>query len=235
MDTQTKRTLYNLVVLVGSLRPGQHITRAEIIDRLRRRVPVDHLPSEAELRHAYRHLILNGAIHNAEQVLTYRQAARLAGTTPAAIRQAAYRRDLVSLSVFRAGREWSGVTLRSLAEWRKWSQERFQEAADAVKDFEGMDSIFSRSDPQRVRICVRRLQSAAPHRWERWHVLRPSDTPAALAREECPKVRGDVMLDLPDAETDLPLSSDWVCEVWSGEGELLARCAAPGTVESSTP
>ncbi len=226
MDTQTKRTLYNLVVLVGSLRPDQDITRAEIIDRLRRRVPVDHLPSEAELRHAYRHLVLNAGIDNAQQVLTYRQAARLADTTAAAIRQAAYRKDLVSLSVFRAGREWSGVTLRSLADWRKWSLERFQEAAAAVRDFEGLDSVFSRSDPQRVRICARRLQSAAPPLWERWHVLQPTDTPAALARAGCPKVRGDVTLDLPDDEAHLPLSSDWVCEVWSGDGELLARSAA---------
>ena len=226
MDTQTQRVLYNLVVLVGSLRPDQHITRTDIIDRLRRRVPVDHLPSEPELRHAYRHLILNAGVANGEQVVTYRQAARLADTTPAAIRQAAFRKDLVNLSVFRAGREWSGVTLRSLADWRKWSPERFQEAADAVRDFEGLDSIFSRSDPKRVRICVRRLTSAASLVSDRWHVLESTDTPAALARAGCPQVRGDVMLNLPDDEVDLPLSSDWVCEVWSGDGDLLARSAA---------
>ena len=83
MDTQTKRAIYNLVILVESLKPEQTVTRQELIDRLRRRIPTDNLPSEAELRHAYRHLILNAGIKNAEQVVTYRQAAKLADTTVA--------------------------------------------------------------------------------------------------------------------------------------------------------
>ena len=61
------------------------------------------------------------------------EAAALANTTVAAIRQAAYRQDLTRLTVYRHGREWSGVTLRSLADWRKWSHERFEEAAASVK------------------------------------------------------------------------------------------------------
>lgn len=231
MDTQTKRAIYNLVILVESLKSEQTITRQELIDRLRRRVPADNLPSEAELRHAYRHLILNAGIKNAQQVVTYRQAAKLADTTVAAIRQAVYRKNLTRLTVYRHGREWSGVTLRSLAAWRNWSLERFEAAARAVKEYEGVDSIFPRSEPLRVRVCVRRVQSASPQ-WERWHVLRPSDTPAALAQAECPQVRGDVVLDIPADENDLPLSSDWVCEVWSEAGELLARYA---TAEDSEP
>ena len=139
MDTQTKRVLYNLVVLVESLKPEHQITRNELIERLRRQVPIDNLPSEAVLRHACRHLILNAGIKNAEQVLTYRQAAELAETTVAAIRQAAYRKDLIRLTVFRSGREWSGVTLRSLADWRKWPPERFEAAAAGVQGFEGLD------------------------------------------------------------------------------------------------
>ena len=139
MDTQTKRVLYNLVSLVEALTPDQRITRQKLVARLRRPVPADNLPSEPVLRHAYRHLILNAGIPNAEQVVTHREAAALAETTVAAIRQAAYRKDLIRLTVFRAGREWSGVTLRSLADWRKWSQERFAAAAAAVKDFEGVE------------------------------------------------------------------------------------------------
>ena len=231
MDTQTKRVIYNLVILVESLRPSQTIARQELIDRLRRRIPADNLPSEAELRHALRHLILNAGIKNAEQVVTYRQAAKLAETTVAAIRQAVYRKNLTRLTVYRHGREWSGVTLRSLAVWRNWSLERFEAAAITVREFEGVDSIFSRSEPQRVRICVRHGQSTSP-RWERWHVLRPHDTTAALAQAECPQVRGDVVLDIPSAETDLSLSSDWVCEVWSESGELLASCTAAEDAET---
>ncbi|MYA41183.1 MAG: hypothetical protein F4Z31_05470 [Gemmatimonadetes bacterium] len=133
MDTQTKRVLYNIVALVESLKTGESISREEMIERLRRRVPADDLPSEPVLRHAFRHFILNAGIRNAEQVVTYRQAARLAGTTVAAIRQAAYRKALIRLTVYRDGREWSGVTLRSLAVWRKWSSERFQAVAASVK------------------------------------------------------------------------------------------------------
>lgn len=133
MDTQTKRVLYNLVVLVQSLRREQNITREQMIDRLRRRVPADDLPSEAQLRHAYRHLILNAGIKNADQVVTHREAAALANTTVSAIRQAAYRKDLTRLTVYRHGREWSGVTLRSLAAWRKWPRERFETAAASVR------------------------------------------------------------------------------------------------------
>ena len=144
-----------------------------------------------------------------------------------------YRKNLIGLTVYLRGREWSGVTLRSLAAWRNWSLERFEAAARAVRQFQGVDSVFSRSEPQRVRICVRRVQSASPQ-WERWHVLRPSDPPAALAKAECPQVRGDVVLDVPAAENDLPLSSDWVCEVWSETGELLASCAAAGDAEPLT-
>ena len=72
-------------------------------------------------------------------MVTYRQAAELAETTVAAIRQAAYRKDLIRLTVYRNGREWSGVTLRSLADWRKWSHERFEAAAARVRGFEGLN------------------------------------------------------------------------------------------------
>ena len=62
--------------------------------------------------------------------------------------------------------------------------------------------MFSRSEAQRVRICVRRLQSALPPLWERW-ARAPADRHPGLvrarARSQCPKVRGDVVLDLPAA------------------------------------
>ncbi|MDE2804047.1 MAG: hypothetical protein OXN18_02765 [Gemmatimonadota bacterium] len=135
MNNQTKRLFYNVVTLIESLEPDERITRKALIEHLRRRVPVDIVPSEPVLRHAYRHLVLNSGIKNAGQAVTYRQAAALAKTTVSAIRQAAYRGDVIKLTVYRYGREWSGVTLRSLAEWRGWSQERFKAAARRVEGF----------------------------------------------------------------------------------------------------
>ena len=65
MDTQTKRVLCNVVAVVESLKACQSITREEMIDRLRRRVPADDLPSEPVLGHAFRHLVLNAGIRHA--------------------------------------------------------------------------------------------------------------------------------------------------------------------------
>ncbi len=137
MSSETKRILYNLIVLIESLGPEHSITRKEAVERLRRPVPIEDLPSEAVIRHACRFLILSAGVKNAEQVITYRQAAELADVTEDAIQQAVYRKDVISLTVHRDRHEWSGVTLRSLAEWRKWSHERFVEAANRAREFEG--------------------------------------------------------------------------------------------------
>ena len=63
-------------------------------------------------------------------------AAKLAGTTVEAVRQAAYRGDLVKLTVLWNGRQRTGVTLASLAAWRRWPHTRFEEAGREVRDLE---------------------------------------------------------------------------------------------------
>ncbi|MDE0335626.1 MAG: hypothetical protein OXI64_11750 [Defluviicoccus sp.] len=132
MDKLTKRALWNAVSVVEKLEPGQSISREDLVDALRRPLP-DITPGDAVIHHAYRHHILRAGVRNAEDVVTYEQAAALAGTTVEAIRQAAYRGRLVKLGVYRHGREWSGVTLRSIAEWRRWTDAEFKAAAAKVK------------------------------------------------------------------------------------------------------
>ena len=132
MDKLTRRALWNAVSVVESLKDGESITREALVDALRRPLP-DITPSEAEIRHAYRHYIIRAGVQNADDVVTYAQAAEFAGTTVEAIRQAAYRGRLAKLGVYRYGREWSGVTLRSLAEWRGWSAAQLKAAARQIE------------------------------------------------------------------------------------------------------
>ena len=132
MDDLTRRALWNAASLAAGLEPDQSIDRTAVIDALRRPLP-DVFPSDAEIFHAYRYYILRGGIPNAEAVVTYGQAAELAETTVEAVRQAAYRGQLVKLGTYFNGRERSGVTLRSLAEWRQWTLAEFNAAARRVE------------------------------------------------------------------------------------------------------
>ena len=128
MNTDTKQVLHNLVALVESLEPEQTITREDLINRLRRPVPIDDPPSEAVLHHACRHRILNAGIKIAEIILTYPEAAELAQASVKDIREAVYRKDLIHLTGRRDERDFSGVTLTSLVRWRNWSLEEIEEA-----------------------------------------------------------------------------------------------------------
>ncbi len=133
MDKQTKRALWNAAQAIASLRPNESVTREELIESLRRPLP-EATPSEAVIRHAYRHYVIFGGIRNAEEVVPYGLAAILAGSTIEAVRQAAYRGDLVKLTVFWHGKTRTGVTLASLRDWRRWSHERFLAASRQVAE-----------------------------------------------------------------------------------------------------
>ena len=133
MDRRTKRALWNAAQTIASLKRGESITREELIERLRRPLP-ESTPSEAVVRNGYRHYVICGGIRNAARVVPYGLAAHLARTTVEAVRQAAYRGDLVKLTVLWNGRERVGVTLESLAAWRRWPQKRFEDAVREMTD-----------------------------------------------------------------------------------------------------
>ena len=137
MDNLTRRALWNVVSAVERLKDGESITREELVDALRQPRDPDDAPSDAVLRHAYRHHILRAGVKNADDVVTYELAAELAGKKVEAIRQAAYRRRLVRLVAYRDGRERTGVTLRSLAEWSGWSGDEMKAAARKVEAADG--------------------------------------------------------------------------------------------------
>ena len=190
MDNQTKRLSCNVVTLMKSLEPDKRTTRKALIEHLRRLVPEEIVPSEPVLRHAYRHLVLNNGIKNAEQVVTYRQAAELARTTVPAIRQAVDRKDITRLTVYRYGREWSAVTLRSLAEWRRWSQERFEVAARMVEGFEDSDTELRlvkprhtdhRKEPTRMADGVEYQYLSREEAERRARIYRKEVDPSAVA------------------------------------------------------
>ena len=138
MDKLTKRALWNAVSLVEGLEDGGTITKEAIVDALRRPLP-DITPDDTQIFHAYRHLILRAGVKNADKVATYEEAAELAGTTVAAIRQLAYRGKLVKLGTYVNGRERRGVTLRSLGEWCGWSPDELKDAAAKLESFEAAD------------------------------------------------------------------------------------------------
>ncbi len=144
MEKQTKRALWNAAQTIASLKEGESITREGLIERLARPLPMP-TPSEAVIRHAYRHYVIFGGIRNAAKVVPYEKAAVLAGTSVGAIRQAAYRGDLVKLTVLWNGRRRTGVTLQSLSDWRRWPQRRFEEADREVADLMSEDGVEGES------------------------------------------------------------------------------------------
>ena len=134
MDQELRRAMRNAVVLAESLRGRSTISPQEVIDALRAPLP-DVEENEATLRHSYRHYVLSGGIDNADAVVTYEEAAELAESTVDALRSAAYRGQLVKLGTMNVegdGRERQGITLRSLAEFKRWPLEKFESAAAQV-------------------------------------------------------------------------------------------------------
>ena len=137
MDREKRRAMLNAVRLVLSLEPGETITREGAIDMLRKPLP-DVEENEATLRQAYRHYVLQGGIQNANAVITYEEAAKLANTTVDALRAAAYRGQLVKLGTMNVesdGRMRRGITLVSLAGFKGWPLEKLQEAARQVAEW----------------------------------------------------------------------------------------------------
>ena len=135
MEAETRQMMFNSVKLVTSLKPGETITREDLIDALREPLP-DDVQSEATLRHAFRHYILRGGIKNADAIVTYEEAAKLAKSTVDALRAAAYRGKLIKLGIMTVqwdGRHRRGITLRSLAEYKRWSLAKFEAAAHQVE------------------------------------------------------------------------------------------------------
>ena len=126
MDKETRLALFNVSIFASKLKPGESVPSERFFEVMARRPDV--LPSDAVIRHAYRHYVINRGVPQAERVVSYSDAGLLAGTTVAAIRQAAYRRRVTPLTEYLNDRERRGVTLRSLGEWRGWTQEQFHTA-----------------------------------------------------------------------------------------------------------
>ena len=67
-------------------------------------------------------------MQKAYDLLTYDEAATLAGKSVEAVRQAAYRKVILKSTEYRDGREHTGVFFKDLADWCKWSAHQFKEA-----------------------------------------------------------------------------------------------------------
>ena len=132
MDPALRRAMRNAARLAARLKSGEETTPKEAIDILR---APDFPEDEATVRHSYRHYVIRGGIENANAVITYTEAAHLADTTVDALRSAAYRGKLIMLGTLNVegdGRRRRGITLRSLAEFKRWPLARFEEAARQV-------------------------------------------------------------------------------------------------------
>ncbi|MCY4085516.1 MAG: hypothetical protein OXG37_01165 [Actinomycetia bacterium] len=130
MNNQTRQAMWNVAVLAGSLKPDESITREELIKALRSPLPdARQRPSDGEIQHTYHHFIVNGGVHDAEQLVSYSVAAALSGRSIQAIRQAAHRGILTKLTVYRDGRQHTAIVLRTLADWCRWTQDYFENRA----------------------------------------------------------------------------------------------------------
>lgn len=146
-----RRALRNAARLVASLSPGEAISREEIIEELRQALPPeDERESDAVIRHAYRHYIINADVDNAEMIVTYAEAAALTGKSVEAIRQAAYRGAVIKLTEYRDGRERSGVVLRSLADWCNWDPKYFEKSARLAEELRKLREV----DPRRTDVDI---------------------------------------------------------------------------------
>lgn len=136
MNNDARQALWNSAMLVASLKPGQTITREELIYTLQRPLPKvlndEFYPSDHEILGTFGFYVIRAGIDNSEDVVTYPEAARLGDSTEEAIRQAAARGRLNQKHVFRYGRVRVGVTLNSLAEYKGWDHDTFKAAAEQV-------------------------------------------------------------------------------------------------------
>ena len=134
MDSLKRQALMNAFTVVEKLKPGQPITRENLIEALRKPLPaVRECPSDAVILHAYRHYVINAGVCNVHRIVTYEEAATLANKSVEAIRQAAYRGTLMKSTEYRDGRERVGVFLNSLEKWCGWTSQEYQEADRQLK------------------------------------------------------------------------------------------------------
>ena len=134
MDPLTRQALLNAALVVAKLKPDQTITREDLIDKLRKPLPAArNCPSDADILHAYRLYVMNAGVESVYRIVTYEEAAALANKSVEAIRQAAYRKTLMKSTEYRNGRERTGVYLKSLADWCKWTSQEYQEADDRLR------------------------------------------------------------------------------------------------------
>lgn len=136
MEREAITILFNLVYTIERLRPGETISREALVNALRHSddPALMGLPDDAVWK-SVRRCITYAGIKNPDRVVNYRQAAALAETSVGSIKQAVYRGNLVKLRAYGDdGRLRSGVTLLSLAEWRRWSRERLLAAVRRIDE-----------------------------------------------------------------------------------------------------
>lgn len=142
MNDDVRKALWNLAAVIAELGPGKSISREELIDRLQPSLPAlengGHYPSDQDIIHNFMFYVIRAGIENsenAEDAVTYSEAARLGDTTEDAIRQAVARGRLNQKLVLRHGRARRGVTLYSLAEYKGWGRDTFMAAAEQVAEW----------------------------------------------------------------------------------------------------
>ena len=129
MDPLKRQAILNAAQVVAKLEPDQTINREDLIDELRKPLPpASGCPSDAVILHAYRHYVINAGVKNVYRIVTYEEAAMLANKSVEAIRQAAYRGTIMKSTEYWNGRERTGVFLKSLSDWCKWTSQEYQEA-----------------------------------------------------------------------------------------------------------
>ena len=147
MDPLKQQALLNAALVVEKLKPGETITREDLIEGLRKPLPpASECPSDAVILHAYRHYVINAGVSNVHRIVTYEEAATLANKSVEAIRQAAYRRTLMKSTEYWNGRERTGVFLNSLSAWCKWTPQEYQQADGLLRSMrEAPDDFRNRA------------------------------------------------------------------------------------------
>ena len=134
MDQVNLKLMAALVRLFTKLKPGQTVTREQLIDHFANQP--QHEESESTLRHAYRHYVKHRGISNAHAVVSYEEAAKLSGRTVDALRAAAYRGSLRTTTEHHEiggnYRKRTGMFLYELGEFCGWSCTQFEKAAKQV-------------------------------------------------------------------------------------------------------
>jgi len=137
VDKQTREVMTNIVRLFAKLKPGQTVTREELLDYFSK--PLTHNEDDAALKHAFRYYVKYRGLSYANEIVSYEEAAKLAGCTVDALRAASYRRSLQTttehMEIGGNRRKRTGCFLYHLAEYCNWSFTEFQAACDQVSEW----------------------------------------------------------------------------------------------------